>query len=162
MVPAAATSGARRPRSDHPERPRAHDRHPGVREAGEGSVGRGPAKDLREAPRDQAAHGAVLRGDHRDPGGAGEVTWLDRFWDRAEPEPNTGCWLWTGSINSYGYGYISCSPNGERLRVNTAAHRIAFELATRTQIPKHLQIDHRCRVRCCINPQHLELVTVRE
>src|SRR5437773_88594 len=64
---------------DHPERPRARDRHPGVREAGEGPVGRGPAEDLREAPRDQAAHGAVLRGDHRDAGGAGEVTvdgWL--------------------------------------------------------------------------------------
>src|SRR5438105_3395615 len=54
------------------------------------------------------------------------------------------------------------SDHHERPRVNTAAHRIAFELATRTQIPKHLQIDHRCRVRCCINPQHLELVTVRE
>src|SRR5439155_14444578 len=67
-----------RPRSgherDHPERPRARDRHPGVREAGEGPLGRGPAEDLREAPRDQAAHGPVLRGDHRDPGGAGEVS----------------------------------------------------------------------------------------
>src|SRR5207245_5867359 len=71
-------------RHDHPERPRARDRHPGVREAGEGSLGRGPAEDLREAPRDQAAHGPVLRGDHRDAGGAGEVICEHAGWGWAD------------------------------------------------------------------------------
>lgn len=69
------------------------------------------------------------------------------------PEPNTGCWLWTGS--SYGQGYGAYSSGGRTVR----AHRLAYE-AFVGKIPEGLTIDHLCRVRCCVNPQHLEPVTM--
>jgi hypothetical protein len=39
------------------------------------------------------------------------------------------------------------------------AHRVAYEIFSGVEIPAHLQADHRCRVRSCVNPAHLELVT---
>jgi hypothetical protein len=78
-----------------------------------------------------------------------------RFWSYVEQEPNSGCWLWTGAINGCGYGFISVS--GEMHR----AHRVAFELC-RGAIPEGLQLDHLCRVRRCVNPDHLDPVSQRE
>jgi hypothetical protein len=74
------------------------------------------------------------------------------FWKRTMPEPNSGCWLWTGSCRTDGYG---------RICVDTKwifAHRFAYELLV-GPIPGHLELDHLCRVRCCVNPDHLEAVT---
>jgi hypothetical protein len=68
------------------------------------------------------------------------------------PEPNTGCTLWLKHLAPNGYGTVAV---GGRVRY---AHRVAFELA-KGPIPSGLQIDHLCRVRSCINPQHLEAVT---
>jgi hypothetical protein len=69
----------------------------------------------------------------------------------------SGCWLWTGSRNHGGYGVIgrpqSCPPR--------LAHRIAYELLRET-IPANLDLDHLCRVPCCVNPAHLEAVTRSE
>lgn len=74
----------------------------------------------------------------------------DRFWSKAIPEPNTGCWLWIAASTT-GYG---CFWNGER---NVLAHRLAYEtLVASTDEP---DIDHLCRTRCCINPAHLEPVS---
>ncbi len=71
------------------------------------------------------------------------------------PEPNSGCWIWLGYINEGGYGHV-------RIGTKTHyAHRAAYEKKF-GKIPDTLQIDHLCRVRCCINPDHLELVTQRE
>lgn len=71
------------------------------------------------------------------------------------PEPNTGCVLWTRMTTHDGYGRIKS--HGRHLW----AHREAYE-AYVGQIPAGLTIDHKCRVRCCINPDHLEAVTKRE
>lgn len=71
------------------------------------------------------------------------------------PEPNSGCWLWVGGRTAQGYGETFV--NG-RVRY---AHRVAYELHV-GPIPAGLQLDHRCRVRSCINPRHLEPVTNRE
>lgn len=71
------------------------------------------------------------------------------------PEPNTGCWLWFRATTAKGYG--SLKENGRDVH----AHRVAYE-AFRGPIPPGLQIDHLCRVRCCVNPDHLEAVTQRE
>ena len=69
-------------------------------------------------------------------------------------DPLSGCWLWCGGANqSTGYG--SFSPRHGRTEM---AHRIAYELA-RGPIPPGLVIDHRCKVRLCVNPAHLEAVT---
>jgi hypothetical protein len=73
----------------------------------------------------------------------------------AIPEPNSGCLLWMGMVNQYGYGRVKIG--GQR----TVAHRAAYELAC-GPVPDGLELDHLCRVRCCINPAHLEPVTHRE
>ena len=65
------------------------------------------------------------------------------------------CWLWIGEITDAGYGMATIS--GKRFR----AHRISYEL-TKGEIPPGLQIDHLCRNRACINPDHLEAVSRRE
>lgn len=72
------------------------------------------------------------------------------------PIPESGCIIWMGSINWGGYGRFAPTPGR-----NTGAHRVAYELA-KGPIPEGLQIDHKCRVRSCINPDHLEAVTFKE
>lgn len=71
------------------------------------------------------------------------------------PEPNSGCYLWLAAVSSEGYGLLSV---GDRLR---PAHLIAYELA-KGPVPEGLELDHLCRVRSCINPNHLEPITHRE
>lgn len=80
---------------------------------------------------------------------------LERFLAKVEPEPNSGCWLWSGAVTSNGYGRFGISR-----RVVRWAHRVAYE-HWNGPIPENLQIDHLCRVRSCVNPQHLEAVTCR-
>lgn len=75
-----------------------------------------------------------------------------------EPEPNSGCHLWTGALDSKGYGMFWV---GSASQPRQKAHRVAF-LAAGGVIPAGMQIDHKCRVRCCVNPAHLEAVTCRE
>lgn len=71
------------------------------------------------------------------------------------PSPYS-CWEWTGSKNSGGYGNIGIAFYGHNV-----AHRYAYELLVRP-IPDGLQLDHLCRNRCCVNPDHLEPVTNQE
>lgn len=66
----------------------------------------------------------------------------------------TRCWLWTASQTSNGYGLF-------RLNQGTTAHRAAWGLL-RGSIPHALDIDHLCRNRLCVNPDHLEPVTHSE
>jgi len=68
----------------------------------------------------------------------------------------SGCWLWTGCGNSSGYGQKNISPGRK-----VVAHRLVFELLV-APVPLGMQLDHRCRVRCCVNPAHLQVVTQRE
>ena len=65
------------------------------------------------------------------------------------------CWIWTGENTEKGYGRIYIK--GKKL----AAHRYFYE-QTFGPIPKGLEIDHKCRVRNCVNPKHLEAITHRE
>lgn len=79
--------------------------------------------------------------------------WTDRFLARVTDAPG-GCWQWTGYLMPNGYARISV--NGER----QYAHRVAYE-AVLGPIPDGLVIDHLCRNRGCVNPDHLEAVTQR-
>ena len=75
---------------------------------------------------------------------------LDAKWI---PEPNTGCWLWM-ACTSRGYGKIGRTGGGAPL----AAHRVMWE-RRRGPIPPGMYLDHTCRTRPCINPDHLRVVT---
>ena len=80
------------------------------------------------------------------------------FWAKVEPEPNSGCWLWIGATsNKSGHGRM-WSQEKRRL---IYPHRFSYELF-RGPIPLGLTIDHLCRITCCVNPNHLEVVTRRE
>ena len=79
----------------------------------------------------------------------------DRFMDKVSPEPNSGCWLWTAFVNPGGYGTFWM---GDKL---TMAHRTAYKMFV-GEIPDGLELDHLCRVRSCVNPDHLEAVTSQE
>lgn len=68
----------------------------------------------------------------------------------------TGCIEWTGALTSTGYGSFYAAP-GEYI----PAHRWAYT-QSKGEIPKGMQLDHLCRNRSCVNPDHLEPVTVRE
>lgn len=74
---------------------------------------------------------------------------------KASPEPNTGCWLWTASDNGRGYGRIR--HKGRTVQ----AHRLIYEFV-KGEIPHGLELDHTCRVKCCVNPDHLDPIDHRE
>jgi len=80
---------------------------------------------------------------------------MSRFMKFAFPEPMSGCWIWTGSIMWSGYPLMK-----DKKRKTTRAHRIAYQLF-KGPIPQNLTIDHLCRNRACVNPDHLEAVTIQ-
>jgi hypothetical protein len=83
---------------------------------------------------------------------------FQRFWAKVSVA-STGCWLWTGAIqasNGYPRFCIGGRDGGTRF-----AHRWAYEFFLEP-IPIGLEIDHLCRVRACVNPLHLQVVTHRE
>lgn len=67
----------------------------------------------------------------------------------------SGCWLWTSKLDWTGYGRVQWRGKGHR------AHRVMYQLL-RGPIPEGLEPDHLCRVKRCVNPDHLELVTHAE
>jgi len=74
-------------------------------------------------------------------------------------DPETECWYWLGSINNRGYGVWG---GGNRGPWGTQfVHRIMWQ-QTYGPIPDGLVIDHKCRVRDCVNPAHLRLCTTAE
>jgi hypothetical protein len=75
-----------------------------------------------------------------------------RLWRQTEPIPFSGCYVWLGPINRKGYGFLSI--NGRPQFV----HRETYKLYKGAIYPG-LVIDHKCRVRSCWNPEHLEAVT---
>lgn len=75
----------------------------------------------------------------------------DHFWSKAMPEPNSGCWLWLGATTTNGYGTFSAGGT-------KTAHRYAYSVLV-GPVDDGLVIDHKCRVKCCANPAHMEPVT---
>jgi hypothetical protein len=82
------------------------------------------------------------------------VSILDRFLTNIIKNSN-GCWDWTKSINSDGYGCFKYKGK------NTKAHRVSL-LLHGLIIPKGMFIDHICRNRKCVNPDHLRIVTPKQ
>lgn len=71
---------------------------------------------------------------------------------RYDIDPATGCWNWLVMLNPA--GYASTRINGKTQRV----HKLLYEIIN-GPVPKGLELDHTCRNRRCINPDHLEPVT---
>lgn len=76
-----------------------------------------------------------------------------RFWHYVKITET--CWLWQGAKSVGGYGRFCAK------EILCMSHRWAYENLV-GPIPKGLQLDHLCRVRNCVNPEHLEPVTPRE
>lgn len=78
---------------------------------------------------------------------------IDRFWKFVRKDEQ--CWEWTGSKWSSGYGSFFVANR------KAAVHRVSYQINVGT-IPEGLVIDHLCRNKSCVNPDHLEPVTSGE
>ena len=75
----------------------------------------------------------------------------DKFWKRVD-KTSDGCWMWTGSLTDDGYGNVWYDGKCQ------GAHRVAYEI-TFGPIPEGKELDHKCRIRACCNPDHLTPMT---
>lgn len=84
---------------------------------------------------------------------------VEELWRRvlARTTKSEKCWEWQGALNSRGYGLICSGRKGKSALV----HRIAV-INREGGIAEGLTVDHLCMNKKCVNPDHLEVVTVAE
>ena len=75
---------------------------------------------------------------------------IERFMRFVSPEPNTGCWLWTGGGAPYPVFWF----NGR----NVSGQAFAHDVIRGRVAPPGWHRDHTCRVKCCVCPEHIEAV----
>jgi hypothetical protein len=78
---------------------------------------------------------------------------VQRFFEKVWKPNLDDCWLWTGACNPAGYGTFRFGQQFYN------AHRFVMMLALRRTLMRSEQIDHLCRVKQCLNPLHLEVVS---
>ncbi len=80
----------------------------------------------------------------------------ERFWRKVDRSGE--CWIWQAAKDPHGYGRISRKIDGVKVYL---AHRYAY-LTIVGPIEEGLTLDHLCRNTSCVNPEHLEPVTLYE
>lgn len=85
----------------------------------------------------------------------------ERLWEKVDRSEPDQCWIWTGALDTAGYGKIRRA----RAEVRSTggphhwpAHRLSYTLLV-GPILEGLDVDHLCRNRACVNPGHLEPVS---
>lgn len=78
-----------------------------------------------------------------------------KFWNSVNKTPT--CWLWTAGKTSAGYG-LPYLGGGRKNPIRKYAHILAYE-DVNGPVPDGKELDHTCRNRACVNPDHLEPVT---
>lgn len=83
------------------------------------------------------------------------LTWrpAERFWPQVQM--GEGCWEWTGYKYPNGYGTVRVCGKSRR------AHTISYEMVN-GPVPEGLILDHICRNRACVRPDHLRPVTSKQ
>lgn len=84
----------------------------------------------------------------------------ERIAKHIAPEPNSGCWLWMGCVAPNGYPKVARKHDGGGW-TTANAHREVYKILV-GDIPEGLDLDHKCKVRCCVNPAHVKLATRAE
>ena len=87
---------------------------------------------------------------------------MERFSTKVDLiQPSDRCWLWAGSIDHKGYGrfWTGSTPSNPVAKL-VGAHRWLFT-QLRHNIPDGMTLDHLCQNKNCVNPEHLEVVSMR-
>lgn len=85
---------------------------------------------------------------------------MDRFIEKTMTTDEE-CIVWTGGLNGAGYGQFYVGRTSTKSTGKGYAHRWSYEQFV-GPIPEGMHLDHLCRNRACVNPDHLEPVTLRE
>jgi hypothetical protein len=77
---------------------------------------------------------------------------LARLWSKVAKQ-SSPCWTWIGGRTATGYGKFAVEYH------SVVAHRVVYEVV-RGPIPENMTLDHLCKNILCVNPDHMEVVTL--
>lgn len=78
-----------------------------------------------------------------------------RFWDKVQPEPNTGCWLWTGTVTNHGRPVFKIDSK------MVVSYKLTIKLEHGPR-PAGKECSHLCDQKLCVNPDHVIYETCQE